>query len=145
MRRHIQGLHNADPSAVGEVPDGVFLVRVERAQYRWHALKPYYALRFAVLEPEAMAGRSIAGRIYCTPKALWKLNWFLRDFGYDSKLLGRDEIDDKSLAGLRGAVKVSHIVLNGASLLNLDGFAPASQWKELSSASPAKAAGSEVA
>ena len=145
MRRHIQGLHDADPSAIGQVPDGIFLVRVERAQYRWHALKPYYALRFSVLEPGAMAGRSIAGRIYCTPKALWKLNWFLRDFGYDSELLGRDEIDDKSLAGLRGVVKVSHIVLNGTSLLNLDGFAPTSQWEELSSASPAKAAGSEVA
>ena len=145
MRHHIQGLHNADPSAVGEVRNGVFLIRVERAQYRWHALKPYYALRFAVLEPEARAGRSIAGRIYCTPKALWKLNWFLRDFGYDSELLGRDEIDDKSLAGLRGVVKISHIVLNGTRLLNLEGFAPASQWEELSSASPAHAAGSEVA
>ena len=145
MRRHIQGLHDADPSAAGEIPEGLFLVRVERAQYRWHALKPYYALRLAVLEPYAMAGRSIAGRIYCTPKALWKLNWFLRDFGYDTELLGRDELDDKTLVGLRGVVKISHHVLNGTSLLNLDGFAPASQWEELSSASPASAAGSEVA
>jgi hypothetical protein len=28
-------------------------------------------------------------------KALWKLNRFLRDFGYDTELLARDEVDDK--------------------------------------------------
>ncbi len=69
----------------------------------------------------------------------------MRDFGYDTELLGRDEIDDKSLVGLRGVVKISHVVVNGTSLLNLDGFAPASQWEELSSASPASAAPPEVA
>ena len=70
-------------------------------------------------------------------RALWKLNWFLRDFGYDTELLGRDEIDEKSLIGLRGVINISHTVVNGASLLNLDGFAPAVQWEQLSSASPA--------
>jgi hypothetical protein len=35
-------------------------------------------------------------------------------------------------------------VVNGTALLNLDGFAPASQWEELSSASPANVARSEV-
>ena len=124
---------------------GLFLVRVERAQYRWHAQKPFYLLRFAVLEPKNFAGHSISGRLYCTPKALWKLNWFLRDFGYDTELLGRDEIDEKSLVGLRGVVKISHAVVNGTSLLNLDGFAPASQWEELSIAAPPTAEGSEVA
>jgi hypothetical protein len=29
-------------------------------------------------------------------------------------------------------VKISHIVFNGASLLRLDGFAPAERWEELS-------------
>jgi hypothetical protein len=29
-------------------------------------------------------------------------------------------------------VKISHAVLNGISLVNLDGFAPASLWEELS-------------
>jgi hypothetical protein len=71
---------------------------------------------------------------------LWKLNWFLRDFGYDIELLGQDEIDDKNLVGLRGVVKVSHVVINGTSLLNLDGFAPAGQWEQLLSASPASMA-----
>jgi hypothetical protein len=133
MRRRIQGLHESDPSAGDRVPDGLFLVRVEKAQHRWHAQKPYYLLRFAVVEPRVYAGQCLTGRLYCTPKALWKLNWFLRDFGYDSELLGQDEVDDKSLAGLRGVVKISHVILNGTSLLNLEGFAPASHWEELSS------------
>ena len=137
MRRRIQGLHEADQSAAGQVRDGLFLVRVERAHHRWDARKPFYLLRFSILEPKELSGHSITGRLYCTPRALWKLNWFLRDFGYDTELLGRDEIDDKSLVGLRGVVKISHVVVNGTSLLNLDGFAPASQWEELSSASPA--------
>lgn len=77
--------------------------------------------------------------------SLWKLTWFLRDFGYDSDLLGHDEIDDKNLVGLRGVVKISHTVLNGTTLLNLDGFAPASQWEELSGVSPARASGPEPA
>jgi len=144
MRRQIEGLHKADQSSAGVFPDGLFLVRVERARYRWHAQKPYYVLQLAVLEPKALVGHAIMGRLYCTPKALWKLSWFLRDFGYDAELLGRDEIDEKVLVGLRGVVKISHAVVNGASLLNLDGFAPASQWEELSAA-PANVSGSEVA
>jgi hypothetical protein len=144
MRRHLSGLHAADPSRGGEIRDGMYLVRVEHAQYRWHKQKPYYFLRFAVLEPQHRSGCSITGRLYCTPKALWKLNWFLRDFGYDVELLGRDEIDEKSLVGLHGVVKISRTVANGTSLINLDGFVPVSQWEELSSASPANAARSEV-
>jgi hypothetical protein len=138
-------LHQADQSAASEIPDGLFLVRVHRAQYRWHAHKPYYLVCFAVLEPKTFTGRTVTGRIYCTPKALWKLTWFLRDFGYDAELLGRDEIDDKNLIGLRGIVKVSHAVVNGTSLLNFDGFAPASQWAEVSTAPSANASDPEAA
>jgi hypothetical protein len=58
----------------------------------------------------------------------------LRDFGYDSELLGRDEVDEKQLVGLKSVVKISHIVLNDTSLLRLDGFAPAGRWAELSPA-----------
>ena len=144
MRRRIQGLHDADQSAAVEIPDGL-LVRVDRAQYRWHGQKPYYLLRFTVLEPRLLAARPITGRVYCTQKALWKLTWFLRDFGYDTELLGRDEIEEKSLVGLRGVVKISHTVVNGTSLLNLDGFAPAGQWEELSVNTSASAGRSEVA
>ena len=145
MRRRIQGLHEADQSAAAEIPDGLYLVRVDRAQYRWHGRKPYYLFRFTILEPKSFAGRLLTGRLYCTQKALWKLTWFLRDFGYDTELLGRDEIEEKSLAGLRGVVKISHSVVNGTSLLNLDGFAPASQWEDLSIDPSASAGRSEVA
>lgn len=145
MRRRFQGLHQADQSAASDILDGLFLVRVQRAQYRWHAQKPFYLVRFVVLEPRQFEGKTITGRVYCTPKALWKMTWFLRDFGYDSDLLGHDEVDDKNLVGLRGVVKISHTVLNGTTLLNLDGFAPASQWEELSVVSPARANGPEAA
>jgi hypothetical protein len=140
VRRRIQGLHQADQSAGSHVRDGLLLVRVERAQHRWDSRKPFYLLRFSILEPKELTGHSVTGRLYCMPRALWKLNWFLRDFGYDAELLGRDEIDDKKLVGLRGVVKVGHLVVNHTSLLNLDGFAPALQWEQASSASPASLA-----
>jgi hypothetical protein len=140
MRRRIQGLHEADQSTASQVHDGLLLVRVERAQHRWDSRKPFYLLRFSILEPKELTGHSVTGRLYCTPRALWKLNWFLRDFGYDTELLGRDEIDEKSLVGLRGVIKISHTVVNGTSLLNLDGFAPGVQWEQLSAASPASLA-----
>lgn len=129
MRRRFAGLHEADRSAAHELPDGLYLVRVTNAQYRWHAQKPFYMLRFIVIEPLESAGRSVSGRLYCTPKALWKLNWFLRDFSFDTESLGRDEIDEKNLIGLRGVVKISHAVVNGTSLLNLEAFAPVGQWE----------------
>jgi len=143
MRRRIQGLHEANAAAPTGLPDGLFLVRVQRVQHRWNVNKPYCTISLVILEPALYAGKSVTGRIYCTPKALWKLNWFLRDFGYDDELLGRDEIDDKCLVGLRGIVKLTHTVVNGVSLLNLDGFAPAGQWEELSG--DALDRGSEVA
>ena len=87
----------------------------------------------------------VSGRVCCTAKALWKLGWFLRDFLYAQDLLGREEVDEKALSGLRGVVKISHTTVNGASLLNFAGFAPASHWAELSSASCVKNSGSEVA
>ncbi len=141
MKRRFPGLHQAAQPA--EVPDGVYLVRVQRAQCRWHAQKPYYAVQFTVLEPKPFAGGLISGRIYCTEKALWKLSWFLRDFGYDAELLGRDELDERALVKLHGVVKITHTTVNGTSLLNFDGFAPAARWEELSSSGGA--ASSEVA
>jgi hypothetical protein len=130
MKRQITGLHATDHCADG-IPDGVFLVHVRRAKFHRQGQKSYYALTFAILEPSRLAGQLISSRLYCTPKALWKLNWFLRDFGYDTELLGRDEVDETRLAGLRGVIKISHIVLNGASLVRLDGFAAAARWEEL--------------
>jgi hypothetical protein len=126
MKRRFPGLHRTVES--DSIPDGVYLVRVEQVQYRWNAHKPFYTVRFHVLEPNLSAGRSIQARLYCTPKALWKLSWFVRDFGYDSELLGQDELDEKALVGLTGVVRVSHVVVHGTSLLNLQAFAPAAQW-----------------
>ena len=134
MKRQITGLNAADRSASDQIPDGVFLVRVQRAQFRRQAQKPYYSLALAVLEPTRFFGHILSSRLYCTPRALWKLNWFLRDFGYDTELLGRDEIDEKQLLGLKGVVKISHLDFNGTSLLRFDGFAPAGRWEELSPA-----------
>src|SRR5580700_11839407 len=145
MKRHIHGLSETTLPAGDQVPGGVFLVLVDRAQYRWHPAKPFYTLRLSVLEPHELAGRVISGRVYCTSKALWKLGWFLRDFLYDPELLGREEVDERALSGLRGVVKISHTTVNGTSLLNFDGFAPASQWAELSSVPCLKSTGSEVA
>lgn len=131
MKRNVSGLSQASGSNANGLVDGLFLVRVARAHYRWHPQKPYFVVYFVVLEPKLFANNSITGRLYCTSKALWKLNWFLRDFGYDAELLERDEIDDKRLIGLCGIVQITHTIVNGTSLLNLEGFAPANQWEEL--------------
>jgi len=135
LRRYFESLRPADRSAINSVPDGLFLVRVERVQYRSRdQRKPYYEIRFAVLQPSHLAGSRITGRLYSTPKAMWKLAWFLREFGYDPELLGKDEIDDKALIGVEGVVKVRHVIVHGLSMLNLDGFASAAHWEELSPA-----------
>ena len=134
MKRQVPGLSDTARDSRPDVPDGVFLVRVESAQNCWRAQKRFYVLRLSVLEPKPFAGRSLVSRLFCTPKAMWKLGWFLRDFLYDPELLSQDEIDDRALRGLTGVVKISHTVVNGISLVNFDGFAPASQWEELATA-----------
>jgi hypothetical protein len=134
MKHHIAGLSEVTRDSHSEVPDGIFLVRLDNAQHRWQAQKPFYVLRLSVLEPKLLAGLSIVSRLYCTPKAMWKLAWFLRDLLYDPELLSQDEVDERALSGLVGVVKISHTVVNGISLVNFDGFAPASQWEELSTA-----------
>ena len=134
MRRQIAGLHAADRCAADQVPDGLFLVRVQKVQFRRQAQKPYYTLTLVILEPSRFADHVVSSRLYCNSRAVWRLTWFLRDFGYDVELLDRDEVDETQLIGLTGVVKISHVVLNGTSLLRLDGFARASRWEELSPA-----------
>jgi len=131
MKRHIPGLHSRQQDHEGAL-EGLFLVRVDAASYRWHPQKPFLSVRFVVLEPESHAARPLCGRLYCTDRALWKLNWFLRDFGYDPDLLNRDQVDDKALQNLRGVIRTSHVNLNGRSFQNLEAFAPAAEWEELS-------------
>ena len=137
MKRQVPGLADTARDSHSDVPDGVFLVRLDGALHRWQSQKPYYLLRLSILEPKHLAGRSIVSRLYCTPKAMWKLGWFLRDFLYDPDLLSQNEVDERALRGLVGVVKISHTVVNGISLVNFDGFAPASQWEELAPILPA--------
>ena len=129
MRRHLPGLHSERRDIASNL-DGLFLVRVKSASYRWHAHKPFLALQVEILEPAAFNGRSFSGRIYCTERALWKLNWFLHDFGYDQDLLGRAQIDEKALLNLRGVVRTTFTKLNGRSYQNLDAFSPAAEWED---------------
>jgi hypothetical protein len=131
MKRHIPGLHGNIPNTPS-ILEGVFLVRVDRTFYRWHPERPFYVLRLIILEPKEHQGRSINGRLYCSVKAIWKFRQFLQNFGYDPDLMGRDEVDEKALVGLRGIVRISRTTLNGRTFLNLGGFAPASEWDELS-------------
>lgn len=90
------------------------------------------ALRFRILEPDSFEALSFSGRLYSTERALWKLNWFLRDFGYDAELFSRDQIDEKALWNLTGVVRTTFTNLNGRSYQNLESFAPAAEWDRLS-------------
>ena len=68
MKRHVPGLHSRQQQ--GESPvEGLFLVRVEWASYRWHPQKPFLGIRFVVLEPRSFERRSFSGRLYCTGDA----------------------------------------------------------------------------
>ena len=131
MRRHIPGLR-----ARGQKDDsqlqGLFLVRVDGASYRWHSKKPFLTFRFVIEEPKPFAKQFFSGRLYCSERALWKLNWFLRDFGYDPELFSRDEVDEKALLNLRGVVRTSPITINGRSYQSLESFATSGEWDELS-------------
>jgi hypothetical protein len=132
MKRHFPGLHLESKNR-NDVLEGVFLVRVAQAAYRWHREKPFFALQFSILEPNEHRDQSLSGRLYGTPKALWKLNWFLRDFGYEHDLLLRDEVDEKALVGLTGVLQTSCTTHDGRSFLNLEAFAPVGDWEELRS------------
>jgi hypothetical protein len=137
MKRQFPGLQSESPNGEGPL-EGIFLVRVDRACYVGHSQKPFFALRFKVIEHKEHLDRLISGRLYCNAKALWKLNRFLREFGYDNDLLGRDEVDERSLLGLIGIIRTARVALHGRSFLNLESFAPAAEWEELSCANSAE-------
>jgi hypothetical protein len=128
MKRHVPGLH-AEVARANEFLEGSFLVRVDRAYYRWQPQKPFFILSFTVLAPEEFASRKIAGRLYCTQKSLRKVGWFLRDFGYDPDLLDRDAVDEKALLGLTSILRTTRKSFAGRTFLNLEAFAPSSEWE----------------
>ena len=130
MKRQIPGLH-LNQSGIESNLEGLFLVRVERARYQWNPQKSFVEIQFLILEPEPFEGRSVVGRLYCTERALWKLNWFLRDFGYDAQLLKDDRVDDKALLNLRGVLRTSCTAFNGRCYHKLEAFAPEADWEAL--------------
>lgn len=75
MRRHIPGLHSGQQLPEGNL-DGLFLVRVDKASYRWHPQKPFLVLNFVVLEPIAFESQSFHRRLYCTRRLFGNLNGF---------------------------------------------------------------------
>jgi hypothetical protein len=73
MRRQIPGLHSWQPYD-HDLLEGRFLVRVDRASFRWQPRKSFLELRFVVLEPKALEKKAFVGRLYSTEKALWKFS-----------------------------------------------------------------------
>ena len=138
MRRQIPGLYSRQQDTTNPL-EGLFLVRVGRACYRCHPRKPFVELSLVVLEPKPFESRQLFARLYCTEKALWKLNWFLRDFGYDAQLLKDDQVDEKALWNLRGVIRTSLLRLNGRSYQNLEAFAPEGDWEALACSALAQA------
>src|SRR5215471_2800971 len=126
-RRRVPGL--ATVPAAERVPEGRLLVSVQRMLFV-NGQKPYFALSFRIEQPVTHAGQQIQSRLYCTERALWKLSWFLRDFGYDPELLEQEQVDAKAVLGLKGVVLVSRVSVNGRAFTNLDAFAPAATWDE---------------
>ena len=51
MKRHIPACI-ANSRNGDEILEGVFLVRVDRAFYRWHPQRPFYVLRLAFSNPK---------------------------------------------------------------------------------------------
>ena len=128
MRRRVAGL-NSISEISKRPPEGRLLVAVHRILFV-NGQKPYFAITFKVLEPDTSSGFQFHSRLYSTERALWKLSWFLRDFGYDQALLQQELIDEKALVGLHGIVQVSHVSVNGRTFSNVDAFAPAATWEK---------------
>jgi len=64
MKRQITGLHAADRCAADQVPDSMFLVRVQRVYFRRHAQKPTTRLVLSFWSPAGLLATSFrAGSI----------------------------------------------------------------------------------
>ena len=133
MRTHIQGLNQ--PSERKPLAEGLYKARVVKFEPAGHAAKPCRMATFLILEPEAYFGRHVKTRLYCHDRALWKLRWFLSDFGYDPDLLAAEELDDRRVIGLEGVIQLSYWGLNGTRRLDVQGFARLERWDELSQSS----------
>jgi len=129
MRMKVRGLNL--PNERKSLLEGPYLARVVRFEPAGHAAKPCRAATFLVLDPGPYSGRYIRTRLYCHDRALWKLRWFLRDFGYDQDLLVAEELDDRQVIGLEGVIRLGFWGNNGQQHLDVQGFAPKEEWVEL--------------
>jgi hypothetical protein len=68
MKRHVPGLSDTVRDSQSEIPDGVFLVRLDGAQHRWQAQKRFYLLRLSVLEPDRLPGARLSADSTARPK-----------------------------------------------------------------------------
>lgn len=130
MRSRIQGLNQ--PNERKPLLEGPYLARVVRFEPAGHAAKPCRSATFLVLDPGPYSGRYVRTRLYCHDRALWKLRWFLRDFGYDQELMADEELDDRQVVGLEGVIRLAFWGTNGQRHLDVQGFAPKEEWVELS-------------
>jgi hypothetical protein len=135
MRTKIQGLSqtvNRNP-----LVEGLYRARVVHFGPAGHAPNPCVAATFIILDPAPFAGRYVRTRLYCHDRALWKLRWFLQDFGYDAELLAADELDDRRVVGLEGVIRLGYWGNNGHRRLDVQGFAPSDRWSDASAHPPA--------
>jgi hypothetical protein len=63
MKRQISGLHAADRCSADQIPDGVFLVRVQRVRFQRQAQKHYYTLALSILEPSRFSGHVLVSAL----------------------------------------------------------------------------------
>jgi hypothetical protein len=130
MRTRIQGLSQS--SERKPLVEGLYRARVVRFEPAGHAAKPCRTATFLILEPAAYSGRYVRTRLYCHERALWKLRWFLSDFGYDAELMAAEELDDRRVVGLEGVIRLAYWGTDGHRRLDVQGFAPADRWPEVS-------------
>jgi len=130
MRTKIQGLSQASERKL--LVEGLYRARMVRFEPAGHAAKPCRTATFLILEPAPYAGRYVRTRLYCHERALWKLRWFLSDFGYDAGLMAAEELDDRRVVGLEGVIRLSFWGSDGHRRLDVQGFAALDRWAELS-------------
>ena len=106
MRIKIQGLSQQIERA--PLVEGLYRARVVRFEPAGHAPNPCRVVSFLILAPDRFAGRHVRTRLYCHERALWKLRWFLSDFGYDSELFASEELDDRRVIGLEGVIRLAY-------------------------------------
>ncbi len=130
MRTRIQGLSQPNQSKL--LVEALYRARVVRFEPAGHAAKPCRRATFLILEPAAYSGLHIRTRLYCHDPALWKLRWFLSDFGYDAELMAAEELDDRRVVGLEGVIRLGYWGSDGHRRLDVEGFAATERWQEIS-------------